>query len=84
MMCFVPPIVFVSVVQGVCSFQGRRSTGRILGHTLALYLITMASFAALGILIARYVIRPGAGMELDLPAGLAGPQVSKEHRAGRG
>ncbi len=55
------PIVLFSLVSAAASLTDVRKLGRIGGTTLALFLGTTAVSIAIGVGLARYVVRPGEG-----------------------
>lgn len=59
----VVPLVFVSLVCGVCSLQDTTKLGRIGGKAIGLYLVTTAIAISFAILIA-IIIGPGEGVHM--------------------
>ncbi|MEI6895658.1 MAG: dicarboxylate/amino acid:cation symporter [Colwellia sp.] len=59
----VVPLVFVSLVCGVCSLKDTSALGRIGGKALALYLATTAIAISFAIFVAL-IIAPGEGVEM--------------------
>lgn len=57
----VVPLVFVSLVCGVCSLQDTTKLGRIGGKAIGLYLVTTAIAISLAILVAL-IVGPGEGV----------------------
>ncbi|MCP4315569.1 MAG: dicarboxylate/amino acid:cation symporter [Hyphomicrobiales bacterium] len=57
------PLVFSSLVVGVCSIEDTKKMGRIGAKSLGLYLITTAIAIAIG-LIVGIVLQPGAGIDM--------------------
>lgn len=62
----VVPLVFVSLVCGVCSIGGNSRIGAISVKTLGFYLFTTAAAITLALLIAL-VVGPGEGMDKKVP-----------------
>ncbi len=59
----VVPMVFVSLVCGVCNLKDIKSLGRIGGRTLGFYLSTTAIAIAVAMTVA-YLVDPGAGITI--------------------
>lgn len=66
------PLVFSTLVLGTSKIAGTGKMGRVAGKTIVYYIITSAIAVVIGLVIAN-VIRPGAGMHLDL----AGAEIKK-------
>lgn len=63
----VVPIVFVSLVCGVCSLKDIRKLGRVGGWTMLLYLLTTALAISIALFLAN-IIDPGQGFDLSSQA----------------
>ncbi|MAK89706.1 MAG: dicarboxylate/amino acid:cation symporter [Oleibacter sp.] len=63
----VVPLVFVSLVCGVCHLRDQSSLGWLSGKTIALYLITTGVAISLALLLAT-LFRPGEGVNMALDA----------------
>lgn len=62
----VVPIVFVSLVCGVCSLKDIRKLGRVGGWTLLFYVVTTAFAITIALILAN-LVNPGVGFELSSP-----------------
>jgi DAACS family dicarboxylate/amino acid:cation (Na+ or H+) symporter len=65
----VVPLVFTTLARGVANLGDLRRLGRIGGKTLAVFVATTALAVTLGLILAN-VVRPGAGLDPDVRAGL--------------
>ncbi|BAO90876.1 C4-dicarboxylate transporter DctA [Caballeronia cordobensis] len=61
----IAPIVFCTIVSGITSLASGKTIGRTIVHALALFYLLTAVALALG-LITAFVLRPGAGMHIDV------------------
>jgi aerobic C4-dicarboxylate transport protein len=64
----IAPIIFVTVVAGICKMQNMKEVGRI-GVRALIYFEVVSTVALLIGLVVALVLRPGAGMNVD-PAAL--------------
>lgn len=62
------PLVFASLVAGAASISDLRKLGRIGGKTIGYFLVTTALAIVIGLILGN-VIRPGAGLSVEVPAG---------------
>lgn len=75
----VGPIVFCTVVLGICSTENMRSVGRI-GLKALVYFEIVSTIALLLGLVVGVVVKPGSGMHVD-PSSLNDGSISKyEHQ----
>ena len=70
----VVPLVFVSLVCGVCHLSDQSSLGRMSLKTIVLYLATTAIAISAAMTLAN-IVNPGVGIELDAEANFAPPQA---------
>ena len=70
----VVPLVFVSLVCGVCSLQDTTKLGRIGGKAIGLYLITTAIAISLAIFVA-IIIGPGEGVGMTTSSSFSGREA---------
>ncbi|MDN7909205.1 C4-dicarboxylate transporter DctA [Burkholderia cepacia] len=80
----IAPIVFCTIVSGITSLANGKAIGRTIVRALALFYLLTAAALALG-LVTAYVLRPGAGMHVDvshLDAGILAPYA--KHAEPRG
>ncbi len=70
----VVPLVFVSLVCGVCSLKDTSKLGRIGGKAIALYLSTTAIAISLAIFIAL-IIAPGEGVNMTTSSSFTGREA---------
>ncbi|MEE2748713.1 MAG: dicarboxylate/amino acid:cation symporter, partial [Pseudomonadota bacterium] len=70
----VVPLVFVSLVCGVCHLSDQSSLGRMSLETIVLYLATTAIAISAAMTLAN-IVNPGVGIELDAEANFAPPQA---------
>ena len=70
----VVPLVFVSLVCGVCSLKDTSKLGRIGGKAIGLYLATTAIAISLAILIAL-IIAPGEGVNMTTSSSFTGREA---------
>ncbi|MDN7817453.1 C4-dicarboxylate transporter DctA [Burkholderia vietnamiensis] len=61
----IAPIVFCTIVSGITSLANGRAIGRTIVRALALFYLLTAAALAFG-LVAAFVLRPGAGMHVDV------------------
>ncbi|AWV05331.1 dicarboxylate/amino acid:cation symporter [Burkholderia sp. JP2-270] len=61
----IAPIVFCTIVSGITSMANRNAIGRTIVRALALFYLLTAAALAFG-LVTAFVLRPGAGMHVDL------------------
>lgn len=61
----IAPIVFCTIVSGITSLASGKTIGRTIVHALALFYLLTAVALALG-LVTAFVLRPGAGMHIDV------------------
>ncbi|MDD9952566.1 MAG: dicarboxylate/amino acid:cation symporter [Zetaproteobacteria bacterium] len=78
-MSLVGPVVFVSLVVGMTSVQDTRKMGRVLLRGLGLYFVSMLAFAALALVCAQFIFKPGTSSYLrpDLLQGPSSPQLQQ-------
>ena len=69
-MMLVVPLVFVSIVCGVCELKDLKSFGRLGGKTFGFYIINtlVAIFAALAVAL---ILEPGKGVDMSSSGGVA-------------
>jgi len=70
----VVPLVFVSLVCGVCSLKDTSKLGRIGGKAIALYLATTAIAISLAIFIAL-IVAPGEGVNMTTSSSFTGREA---------
>ena len=70
----VVPLVFVSLVCGVCHLSDQSSLGRMSLKTIVLYLATTAIAISAAMTLAN-IVNPGVGIELEAEANFAPPQA---------
>lgn len=70
----VVPLVFVSLVCGVCHLSDQSSLGRMSLKTIVLYLATTAIAISAAMTLAN-IVNPGVGIELNAEANFAPPQA---------
>ena len=70
----VVPLVFVSLVCGVCHLSDQSSLGRMSLKTIVLYLATTAIAISAAMTLAN-IVNPGVGIELEVEANFAPPQA---------
>lgn len=70
------PIVLFSLIAGAASLGDVGKLGRIGGRTLLLFLVTTALAIAIGLVLARYVVRPGEGFSASVRDSLAAEQAA--------
>ncbi|RQU43179.1 C4-dicarboxylate transporter DctA [Burkholderia cenocepacia] len=61
----IAPIVFCTIVSGITSLSNGQAIGRTIVRSLALFYLLTAAALAFG-LVTAYVLRPGAGMHIDV------------------
>ncbi|WP_025596443.1 C4-dicarboxylate transporter DctA [Burkholderia sp. WSM2230] len=61
----IAPIVFCTIVSGITSLASGKAIGRTIFQALALFYSLTAAALALG-LVTAFVLRPGAGMHIDV------------------
>lgn len=61
----IAPIVFCTIVSGITSLSNGQAIGRTIVRSLALFYLLTAAALAFGLVVA-YVLRPGAGMHIDV------------------
>ncbi len=61
----IAPIVFCTIVSGITSLASGKAVGRTIFQALALFYMLTAVALALG-LVTAFVLRPGAGMHIDV------------------
>lgn len=61
----IAPIVFCTIVSGITSLANGRAIGRTIVRALALFYLLTAVALAIG-LVTAFVLRPGAGMHIDV------------------
>ncbi|MPW23025.1 C4-dicarboxylate transporter DctA [Paraburkholderia sp. CNPSo 3157] len=61
----IAPIVFCTIVSGITSLASGKAIGRTIIQALALFYLLTAVALALG-LVTAFVLRPGAGMHIDV------------------
>ena len=59
------PMVFCSIVMGICSIGNAKTTGKITGYSMIFFLCTTAIASAVGIIIPR-LIRLGKGVHFEM------------------
>ena len=59
------PMVFCSIVMGICSIGNAKTTGKITGYAMIFFLCTTAIASAVGIIIPR-LIRLGEGVHFEM------------------
>lgn len=68
------PLIFSSLVVGICSMDDIKKMGRIGAKSFGIYLLTTAIAITIGLTIGT-ILQPGAGLNMELPADMA---VAKE------
>lgn len=71
----VVPLVFVSLVCGVCHLSDQSSLGRMSIRTIMLYLATTAIAISAAMTLAN-IVNPGVGIELEVEANFAPPPAT--------
>ena len=71
----VAPIVFITVVLGICSANNLRKVGRVGLKAILWFQLATAVALSLGMLVAN-LVKPGAGINAD-PASLSGDSVAQ-------
>ncbi|QYJ79333.1 dicarboxylate/amino acid:cation symporter [Shewanella acanthi] len=69
-MMLVVPLVFVSIVCGVCELQDLKSFGRLGGKTFGFYIINTLVAIATALMVAL-ILEPGKGVDMTSNAGVA-------------
>ena len=70
----VVPLVFISLVCGVCQLQGHSSLGKLSAKAIGLYLLTTAIAISLALFFAE-MIAPGSGINLTTDASYSPPEA---------
>lgn len=71
----IAPVVFCTIVTGIAGMSDKRSLGRLMSKTLLLFFVLTVISLMIG-LVAVYVLKPGAGMNID-PAQLSTAGLSQ-------
>ena len=71
----IAPVVFCTIVTGIAGMSDKRSLGRLMSKTLLLFFVLTVISLMIG-LVAVYVLKPGAGMNID-PAQLSTEGLSQ-------
>jgi Na+/H+-dicarboxylate symporter len=61
------PLIFSSLVVGICSMDDIKKMGRIGAKSFGVYLLTTAIAITIGLVIGT-VLQPGAGLDMQMPA----------------
>jgi Na+/H+-dicarboxylate symporter len=80
----IAPIVFCTIVSGITSLASGKAIGRTIYRALGLFYFLTAAALLLG-LVTAFVIRPGAGMHIDvrhLDASILAPYAKQAHSGG--
>ncbi len=64
------PLIFSSLVVGICSMDDIKKMGRIGAKSFGVYLLTTAIAITIGLVIGT-VLQPGAGIDMQMPAEMA-------------
>jgi Na+/H+-dicarboxylate symporter len=64
------PLIFSSLVVGICSMDDIKKMGRIGAKSFGVYLLTTAIAITIGLVIGT-LLQPGAGLNMELPAEMA-------------
>jgi Na+/H+-dicarboxylate symporter len=64
------PLIFSSLVVGICSMDDIKKMGRIGAKSFGVYLLTTAIAITIGLVIGT-ILQPGAGLDMELPAEMA-------------
>ncbi len=64
------PLIFSSLVVGICSMDDVKKMGRIGAKSFGLYLLTTAVAITIGLAVGT-ILQPGAGLNMQMPAELA-------------
>jgi Na+/H+-dicarboxylate symporter len=64
------PLIFSSLVVGICSMDDIKKMGRIGAKSFGIYLLTTAIAITIGLVIGT-VLQPGAGIDMQMPAEMA-------------
>jgi Na+/H+-dicarboxylate symporter len=64
------PLIFSSLVVGICSMDDIKKMGRIGAKSFGIYLLTTAIAITIGLVIGT-VLQPGAGLDMQMPAEMA-------------
>ena len=64
------PLIFSSLVVGICSMDDIKKMGRIGAKSFGVYLLTTAIAITIGLVIGT-VLQPGAGLDMQMPAEMA-------------
>ena len=71
----VVPLVFVSLVCGVCHLRDQSSLGWLSLKTIGLYILTTGIAISIALLLGT-VVQPGAGISMDAPTDFNPPQAT--------
>jgi Na+/H+-dicarboxylate symporter len=69
------PLIFSSLVVGICSMDDIKKMGRIGAKSFGIYLLTTAIAITIGLIIGT-LLQPGAGLSMELPAEMAAAKES--------
>lgn len=64
------PLIFSSLVVGICSMDDIKKMGRIGAKSFGIYLLTTAIAITIGLIIGT-ILQPGAGLNMEMPAEMA-------------
>ena len=64
------PLIFSSLVVGICSMDDIKKMGRIGAKSFGIYLLTTAIAITIGLIIG-IILQPGAGLNMEMPAAMA-------------
>ena len=64
------PLIFSSLVVGICSMDDIKKMGRIGAKSFAVYLLTTAIAITIGLIIGT-ILQPGVGLDMEMPAEMA-------------
>jgi len=64
------PLIFSSLVVGICSMDDIKKMGRIGAKSFGLYLFTTAVAITIGLIVGT-LLQPGAGLNMEMPAEMA-------------
>ena len=71
----IAPVIFLTVSTGIAGMNDLKKVGRVAGKAF-IYFFTFSTLALIIGLVVSYVVKPGAGLNID-PATLDGSQISR-------
>lgn len=79
----VAPLVFVTIVTGIAHMRDMAAVGRVAGRALAYFLAVSTLALIVGLVVAN-VVKPGAGLNVDVAALDSGAVATYVKKAGEG